>query len=54
MMIHEISTQLGAELTADMATLLYVTVLTDTGSFQHSNTDARAMAFRQRDAGSRR
>lgn len=45
MMIHEISQRLGAELTADMATLLYVTVLTDTGSFQHSNTDARAMAF---------
>jgi len=45
MMILELATALGAELTADMAALLYVAVLTDTGSFQHSNTDARAMAF---------
>ncbi len=45
MMIHEISKQLGADLNKDIATLLYVTVLTDTGSFHHSNTDAPAMAF---------
>jgi len=45
MMIRELAAGLGAEVTASMATLLYVTVLTDTGSFQHSNTDARAMEF---------
>ena len=45
MMIHELALALGAEVTPEMATLLYVTVLTDTGSFQHSNTDAAALRF---------
>jgi phosphoesterase RecJ-like protein len=45
MMIHGVAEALGAEVTPQMAALLYVTVLTDTGSFQHSNTDARAMRF---------
>ncbi len=45
MMIQELADALGAEVTSAMASLLYVTVLTDTGSFHHSNTDARAMAF---------
>lgn len=45
MMIRELTAALGAQVTAPMASLLYVAVLTDTGSFQHSNTDARAMAF---------
>ena len=45
MMIERLRTRLGAELTREMAALLYVTVLTDTGSFNHSNTDAEALAF---------
>ncbi len=45
MMVRDLTDALGAEVTAPMATLLYVAVLTDTGSFHHSNTDARAMAF---------
>jgi phosphoesterase RecJ-like protein len=44
-MIRELTAALGAQVTAPMASLLYMAVLTDTGSFQHSNTDARAMAF---------
>lgn len=45
MMIDRLRDRLGADLSADMAALLYVTVLTDTGSFQHSNTDAGALRF---------
>jgi len=45
MMVRELTAALGAKVTEPMASLLYVTVLTDTGSFHHSNTDARAMAF---------
>ena len=45
LMIRDLTAALGAQVTAPMASLLYVAVLTDTGSFQHSNTDARAMAF---------
>lgn len=45
LMIRDLTAALGAQVTAPMAILLYVAVLTDTGSFQHSNTDARAMAF---------
>lgn len=41
-MIHELLLELGVEITPDIATHLYVTVLTDTGSFRHSNTDAAA------------
>lgn len=44
-MIGDLIAALGAELTSDIATLLYVAVLTDTGSFQHSNTDAAALRF---------
>lgn len=42
-MMHELLRELGADVTPDMATLLYVAVLTDTGSFQHSNTDVAAL-----------
>jgi phosphoesterase RecJ-like protein len=45
MMIDRLRARLGADLTASMASLLYVTVLTDTGSFNHSNTDAAALEF---------
>ena len=36
-MVFRIITALGIPLTKDIATLLYVTILTDTGSFRHSN-----------------
>lgn len=45
MMIERLRQRLDVRLTADMAALLYVTVLTDTGSFNHSNTDAAALEF---------
>lgn len=48
MMIEPLVLALPATLTPDMATLLYVTVFTDTGSFNHSNTDAAALAFAAR------
>lgn len=48
MMIEPLLAALAAPLTADIATLLYVTVFTDTGSFNHSNTDASALAFASR------
>lgn len=44
-MIAGLTNRLGASITAAMATSLYVTVLTDTGSFRHSNTDADALGF---------
>lgn len=47
-MVGELLDRLGVELTAEIATNLYVTVLTDTGSFQHSNTDAAALEFAAR------
>lgn len=47
-MVGDLIEALGAEIDADMARLLYVTVLTDTGSFRHSNTDADALAFAAR------
>ena len=36
-MVFRIISALGIPLTKDIATLLYVTILTDTGSFRHSN-----------------
>ena len=45
MMIGILIGDLGAEITPTIASLLYVTVLTDTGSFRHSNADAAAMRF---------
>ena len=45
MMVARLAEPLGAEVTPSIATLLYVAVLTDTGSFHHSNTDAAALQF---------
>ncbi len=45
MMVGELIGALGAEIDADMAAQLYVALLTDTGSFRHSNTDASALYF---------
>lgn len=47
-MVGRLAQALGAQISAPMAGLLYVTVLTDTGSFHHSNTDAEALAFASR------
>jgi phosphoesterase RecJ-like protein len=44
MMVRELLARLGVELTAAIATPLYVGLVTDTGRFQYSNTDARAFA----------
>ena len=43
MMIFRLLQALNLEVTRDIATLLYVALLTDTGSFQHSNTNAMAL-----------
>ncbi len=45
MMVARLAEPLGAQITPPIATLLYVAVLTDTGSFHHSNTDAAALQF---------
>ncbi len=45
MMVRRLIAGLEVEITPQIATLLYVTVLTDTGSFRHSNTDAEALQF---------
>jgi len=41
-MIYRLLQAMDVEITADMATHLYVAILTDTGSFRYSNTDAEA------------
>ncbi|MFQ5742234.1 MAG: bifunctional oligoribonuclease/PAP phosphatase NrnA [Acidobacteriota bacterium] len=41
-MIHRLLRALDADITHDIAVHLYVAVLTDTGSFRYSNTDAAA------------
>jgi phosphoesterase RecJ-like protein len=41
-MIYRLLHGLGVEITTDIASLLYVAILTDTGSFRFSNTDAEA------------
>lgn len=41
-MVYRLLLALGAEITPAIATHLYVTILTDTGSFHYSNTDAEA------------
>lgn len=40
-MIYELARRMGVRLTADVATHLYVSISTDTGSFHFSNTTAR-------------
>jgi phosphoesterase RecJ-like protein len=42
MMVRELLRRLGVELTAAIATPLYVGLVSDTGRFQYSNTDPRA------------
>ncbi len=43
-MIHPLVTALGATVTPGIATNLYAAILTDTGSFQFSNTTARTFS----------
>jgi phosphoesterase RecJ-like protein len=40
-MVHELILELGVPLTRDIATHVYVTILTDTGSFHYQNVTAR-------------
>lgn len=40
-MVHDIVAGLGVPLTPEIATFLYVAILTDTGSFRHANITAR-------------
>ena len=42
MMVRELLARLGVTITPEIATPLYVGLVTDTGRFQYSNTDARA------------
>jgi len=44
-MVFEIIEALGAPMTAEMATLLYVAIVTDTGSFRHPGTSPRTFAI---------
>ena len=44
LMIHELLTDLDVHVSADVASLLYVGLLTDTGGFRFGNTDARTLA----------
>lgn len=44
-MVGQLLEAMEVRITPEIATNLYVTVLTDTGSFQHSNTDAAALRF---------
>jgi phosphoesterase RecJ-like protein len=44
MLVFELLRELGAEITAEIAVNLYVAILTDTGSFQFSNTNAKTFA----------
>ncbi len=44
-MIHELVLRLGATITPEIASNLYVAILTDTGSFQFSNTTQRTFAI---------
>ena len=41
-MVYRILIELGVDITPAIATQLYVAILTDTGSFRYSNTDAEA------------
>lgn len=41
--VEELLTRLGVELDAELATCLYVGLVTDTGRFQHGSTDRSAM-----------
>ncbi len=41
-MIYRLLQKMGAEITPEIATHIYVAILTDTGSFRYSNTDAEA------------
>ena len=44
LMIHELLTDLDAHVSSEVASLLYVGLLTDTGGFRFGNTDARTLA----------
>ena len=41
-MVYRLLTKIGVDITSSIATHLYVAILTDTGSFRYSNTDAEA------------
>jgi phosphoesterase RecJ-like protein len=43
--IHAIAGALGVELTPEIASALYLSIMTDTGGFRYSNTTARAFAI---------
>jgi len=47
-LVFELIDALGARLTPPMATQLYVTILTDTGSFRHGHISARTFEFCRR------
>ncbi len=47
-MVHELASRLGAAITPAIATNLYVAILTDTGSFQFSNTTQRTFSITAR------
>jgi phosphoesterase RecJ-like protein len=42
-MVHRLATRLGWPLTGDAALALYVSLVTDTGSFRYANTNAEAL-----------
>ena len=51
-LVHEVIVELGVPLTPEIATALYVGILTDTGSFRHANITARTFEICRRVAAS--
>ncbi len=43
--VYDICKELGTEITEDLASLMYITLLTDTGGFMHSNTNQNAFEW---------
>lgn len=43
--VYDLASQMGTEIDTDMARLMYVTLLTDTGGFKHTNTNENAFKW---------
>lgn len=43
--VHHIASKLGSKIDNDLASLMYITLLTDTGGFMHSNTNENAFSW---------
>lgn len=43
--VYELAQTLGVEIDEELASLMYITLLTDTGGFRHSNSNSKALAW---------